>query len=135
LIEPEKVFLKIGFFGFGGPAAHIGMIEDEIVSRRKWVTKEKLIDLISIAKIIPGPNSTEVVFFIGYIKGGLKGLVIAGISFMFPAVLITLGFAIVYVKFGSLPNLQWILLGVKPTVIAIIGTALIKLSKSSLKKE
>ncbi len=108
--ELSKVFLKLGFFGFGGPAAHIGMIEDEIVTRRRWITKDKLLDLISITNIIPGPNSTEIVLHIGYIKGGIKGMIVAGLCFILPAMLITLGFSIVYVKCGTLPNAQWLLL-------------------------
>ncbi len=134
MLDIIKVFLKIGFFGFGGPAAHIGIMEDEIVTRRKWITKEKLLDLISITNLIPGPNSTEVVLHIGYIKGGFKGLIVAGLSFIIPAVLITLGFSFVYVEFGSLPNVQWFLLGIKPAVIAIITAALVKLFKGISQK-
>lgn len=135
VFEVLKTFLKLGIFGFGGPAAHLALIEQEIVNKKKWITREKLIDLIGITNIIPGPNSTEVVIHIGYIRAGWKGLIVAGLAFIFPAALITIAFAYLYVEYGSLPNAVWFLNGIKPAVIAIIATALFRLVRTGVRKQ
>jgi chromate transporter len=129
------IFFKLGLIGFGGPAAHIAMMEDEVVNRRQWITKEYFLDLIGATNLIPGPNSTEMAIHIGYIRAGLTGLIIAGVCFIFPAVLITTGFAWVYVKFGNLPQISPLFYGIKSVVIAIIFTALWRLAKSAIKSQ
>ena len=103
LKELAKVFLKLGIIGFGGPAAHIAMMEEEVVKRRGWLTREHFLDLIGATNLIPGPNSTEMAIHVGYIYGGWLGLVVSGVCFIFPAVLMTAGLAWVYVNYGSLP--------------------------------
>ncbi|TFG82953.1 MAG: chromate transporter, partial [Erysipelotrichales bacterium] len=128
------LFSKLGIFAFGGPAAHIAMMEDEVVAKRKWLTKERFIDMFGLTNLIPGPNSTEMAILIGYQHGGLAGLFIAGICFIFPAVIIVLGFAYVYVNYGSIPAISNLFLGVKPVVLAIVVQALYRLSKTILKK-
>ncbi|MBM78667.1 MAG: chromate transporter [Crocinitomicaceae bacterium] len=133
MFEIISVFFKLGCIAFGGPAAHIAMMEKEIIEKRKWMTHEDFLDLIGITNIIPGPNSTQMTMQCGYVRGGYIGLVLAGVSFILPAVLITLLFAIAFVKYGSLPNIEPIFLGIKPAVIGIILMATIKLSKKGFK--
>jgi chromate transporter len=102
--ELAKLFFKLGVIGFGGPAAHIAMMEDEVVKRRRWLTSEHFLDLLGATNLIPGPNSTEMAIHVGYIYAGWLGLIVAGVCFILPAVLITAGFAWVYVAYGSLPQ-------------------------------
>jgi chromate transporter len=135
LKELAIIFFKLGLIGFGGPAAHIAMMEDEVVNRRQWITKEYFLDLIGATNLIPGPNSTEMAIHIGYIRAGLAGLIVAGVCFIFPAVLITTGFAWIYVKFGSLPQISPLFYGIKSVVIAIIFAALWRLAKSGIKSQ
>jgi chromate transporter len=135
LTELAIIFFKLGLIGFGGPAAHIAMMEDEVVNRRQWITKEYFLDLIGATNLIPGPNSTEMAIHIGYIRAGLAGLVVAGVCFIFPAVLITTGFAWIYVTFGSLPQISPLFYGIKSVVIAIIFAALWRLAKSAIKSQ
>ena len=123
LIELAKLFLKLGVTGFGGPVAHIAMIEDEVVKRRQWLTQEHFLDLLGATNLIPGPNSTEMAIHIGYIYAGWLGLVVSGISFILPAVLITGVFAFTYVSYGSVPEFSPLLYGIKPVVLAIILNA------------
>jgi chromate transporter len=125
------LFLKLGIIGFGGPAAHIAMMQKEIVERKKWLTNDEFLQLIGITNLIPGPNSTEMSIFIGKTKGGWRGLLIAGISFILPAVILTLVIAVLYEKYGSLPSVYPFLAGIKPAIIAIIITAVLPLAKSS----
>jgi len=127
------LFLKLGTIAFGGPAAHISMIEEEVVHRRKWITREHFLDLVGATNLIPGPNSTEMVIHIGYIRGGLTGLVVSGLSFITPAVIITGILAWVYVSFGSVPQVAPFLFGIKPAVIAVILAAIIRLGKTAAK--
>jgi chromate transporter len=101
LTEIAKLFLKLGIIGFGGPVAHIAMIEDEVVKRRQWLTQEHFLDLLGVTNLIPGPNSTEIAIHIGYIYAGWLGLIIAGVCFILPAVLITGLFAWLYVNYGT----------------------------------
>ncbi len=135
LIEIAKVFFKLGVMAFGGPAAHIAMMEDEIIEKRKWISREKFMDLIGTTNLIPGPNSTEMAILIGIERAGILGLVLAGISFILPSMAITLVFAFIYVKYGSIPEVHNILNGIKPVIIAMILHALYRLSKSTIKSK
>ncbi|HLP90353.1 MAG TPA: chromate efflux transporter [Nostocaceae cyanobacterium] len=131
--EIARLFLKMGVIGFGGPVAHIAMIEDEVVKRRQWITREHFLDLLGATNLIPGPNSTEMAIHIGFIYGGWLGLIVAGISFILPAVLITGLFAWVYVNYGTLPQVYPLLYGIKPAVLAVIINALWSLTKKAVK--
>lgn len=133
LSELAIVFLKLGTIAFGGPAAHIAMMDDECVKRRQWLSREKLLDLLGITNLIPGPNSTELAIHIGYDRAGWKGLVIAGSCFILPAMLIVWALAAVYVRFQTVPEVSWLLYGVKPVIIAIVVQALWKLGKTAIK--
>ncbi len=133
LSEIAKVFFKLGCFAFGGPAAHIAMMEKEIVEKRKWMTHEYFLDLMGATNLIPGPNSTEMTMHCGYERGGWKGLFIAGACFIFPAVMITGFLAYLYVKYGQLPEVENFIYGIKPAVLAIIAGAIYKLGKKALK--
>lgn len=127
------LFLKLGAIGFGGPAAHIAMMEDEIVRRRQWMTRDDFLDLLGATNLIPGPNSTEMAIHIGHRQRGWPGLIFAGVSFISPAVLIVLVFAWVYVRYGSLPQVAGVLHGVKPVIIAIVLQALWSLGRTAIK--
>jgi chromate transporter len=131
--ELASVFLKLGATAFGGPAAHIAMMEDEVVRRRRWMTREEFLDLLGAANLIPGPNSTELAIHVGHRQGGWAGLLITGASFILPAVLIVTGFAWAYVRYGSLPEVAGILYGVKPVIIVIVLQALWSLGKTAVK--
>jgi len=133
LKEIAQLFLKLGFIGFGGPAAHIAMMQREVVDQRKWLSEQHFLDLIGVTNLIPGPNSTEMAIHIGYEKGGWKGLIIAGLCFIIPAVLITGIFAWLYKQYGQVPELQAFFYGIKPAIIAIILGAVYPLAKKSLK--
>jgi chromate transporter len=127
------LFLKIGILGFGGPAAHIAMMEEEVVKRRDWMDKESFLDLVGATNLIPGPNSTEMAIHIGYILGKFPGLVVAGVCFIAPAVTITAFLAWIYITYGSLPQVAPLLAGIKPVVIAVIFQALWRLGKKAVK--
>ena len=131
--ELAILFLKLGTIGFGGPAAHIAMMEDEIVSRRQWLTQEQFLDLVGATNLIPGPNSTEMAIHVGYLYAGLPGLIVAGTCFIFPAVTITAILACLYQNFGTLPQLAPLLYGIKPAVLAVIFGALWRLGKKAVK--
>jgi chromate transporter len=133
LQELAVVFLRLGTIAFGGPAAHISMMDDEIVERRNWMSREKLLDLLGITNLIPGPNSTELAIHIGLERGGLGGLIIAGCCFILPAMLIVWGLAAVYVQTQAIPQVGWLLYGIKPVIVAIVVQALWKLGKKALK--
>lgn len=133
LKEIAALFFKLGSIAFGGPAAHIAMMQDEIIQKRKWMTQEHFLDLIGATSLIPGPNSTEMTMHCGHERGGWKGMVVAGICFIFPAVLITSAFAWLYQKYGKLPEVTPFIYGIKPAVIAIILATLYKLGKKALK--
>jgi len=133
LAELARLFLKLGLIGFGGPAAHIAMMEEEVVERRQWLTREHFLDLVGATNLIPGPNSTEMAIHVGYLRAGWMGLFIAGLCFIIPAVLITTGFAWAYVKFGMLPRVVPFLFGIKPALIAIILAAVWRLGRSAAK--
>lgn len=134
-LEIFQVFLKLGFTAFGGPAAHVSMMEHEIVEKRKWLDKEKFIDMFGLTSLIPGPNSTEMAIFLGYERGGFIGLMIAGVSFIAPALIMVMIFTHLYVTYGSIPAVTNILDGIKPVVIAIILNALLKLVPTVIKNK
>lgn len=121
LKELALLFLKLGITGFGGPAVHISMMRNEVVLKRKWLSEEKFIDLVGAVNMIPGPNSTELAIHIGKEKAGWKGLLTAGVCFIIPAVIITAVIAWFYRQYGALPDVQKIIFGIKPAIIAIIA--------------
>lgn len=133
LKDIAQLFLKLGVIGFGGPAAHIAMMRKEVVEKRKWFTEQHFLDLIGATNLIPGPNSTEMAIHIGHEKGGWKGLIVAGLCFILPAVFITGFFAYLYKQYGQLPEVQPFIYGIKPAIIAIILGAIFPLAKKSLK--
>jgi chromate transporter len=132
LAEVAGFFLKLGVIGFGGPAAHIALMEDEVVRRRRWLTREAFLDLLGATYLIPGPNSTELAIHVGYVRAGWTGLVVGGACFILPAMLITLVLAAVYVRFGRLPEASWILYGVKPVIIAVVVQAVWSLGRRAV---
>jgi len=133
LREVALLFFKLGSIAFGGPAAHIAMMEDEVVKKRKWISHEHFLDLIGATNLIPGPNSTEMTMHCGHERAGWKGLIVAGACFVFPAVVITLIFAYLYAEYGQLPAVEPFIYGIKPAVIAIIISAVYRLGKKALK--
>ncbi len=133
LLELGRVFLKLGTISFGGPAAHIALMEDEVVRRRQWISREEFLDLLGATNLIPGPNSTEMAIFIGRRMAGWRGLLVAGIAFILPASLIVTAFAWFYVTYGSLPQVDAILYGTKPVIIAIVLHAVWGLGAAALK--
>lgn len=133
LREIAGVFLKLGTIGFGGPAAHIAMMEDEVVARRQWLTREEFLDLLGATNLIPGPNSTEMAIHIGYRRAGFAGLLVAGLCFMLPAVAIVTVAAWAYVTYGTRPAAGGVLYAIKPAIIAIVVQALWRLGRSALK--
>ena len=133
LRELALVFLKLGTIAFGGPAAHIAIMEDEFVRKRQWLTRADFLDRLAAANLIPGPSSTELAIFIGQEKRGWRGLIVAGSCFILPAALIVSLIAAAYVRFGSLPQMAGILYGIKPAVIAIILQALWNLGRTAAK--
>jgi len=126
-------FLKLGTIAFGGPAAHIAMMEDELVGRRKWIAAADFLDLLAVANLIPGPSSTELAIFIGYRLRGIRGLLLAGVCFILPAFLMVGAIAWAYQRYGALPAVAGLLYGIKPVVIAIVIQALWRLAKSAVK--
>ncbi|MHA3772726.1 chromate efflux transporter [Verrucomicrobiota bacterium sgz303538] len=133
LREVAWLFLKLGATAFGGPAAHIAMMEHEVVRRRQWLTREEFLDMLGATNLIPGPNSTEMAIHLGHRRAGWAGLVVAGGAFILPAFLIVLGIAWAYVRYGKLPQAHAILYGVKPVVISIVVQALWGLGRSAIK--
>ena len=133
LAEIIRLFLRLGFTAFGGPAAHISMMHDEVVTRRQWMTDQHFLDLVGATNLIPGPNSTEMAIHIGYERGGWRGLIAAGVCFIMPAVLIVLVLAWAYVEYGSTPQGDALLYGIKPVIIAIVLQALVRLAPKALK--
>lgn len=133
LPEIAKVFFTLGCIGFGGPAVHIAMMEEEVVKKRRWISPEHFLDLVGATNLIPGPNSTEMTMHCGHERGGWKGLVVAGICFIVPAVVITGVIAWAYQEYGDLPDVQPFLYGIKPAIIAVIVALMISLGKKALK--
>jgi chromate transporter len=133
LRDLAALFLRLGFTAFGGPAAHIALMENEIVRRRQWLTHEEFLDLLGATNLIPGPNSTEMAIHVGRARAGTAGLIVAGTCFIVPAMLIVLACAWAYVKFGRVPQVQSVLYGVKPVIIAVVAQALWNLTRSAVK--
>ena len=133
LVDVAALFLKLGFTAFGGPAAHIALMHDEVVSRRKWIDEQRFLDLFGAANMIPGPSSTELAIYLGFQRAGWPGLVLGGICFILPAMLIVLGLAWAYVRFGTTTEASRLFYGIKPVVIAIVVQALWKLGPKAVK--
>lgn len=133
LLTLVALFLKLGAISFGGPVAAIALMEDEVVRKRQWLTRQRFLDILGLTNLIPGPNSTELAIFIGFIRAGWLGLTLAGASFIVPAALITAAVAWAYVRFGALPLTQSLLAGVNPAVIAVIAIGVWRLGKSAVR--
>jgi chromate transporter len=130
--EVARLFLRLGVIGFGGPAAHIALMEDEVVRRRVWLTRERFLDLLGATNLIPGPNSTEMAIHVGFVRAGWPGLVAGGACFILPAMLITLVLAAAYARYGRLPEVGWILYGIKPVIIAVVVQAMWGLARKAI---
>ena len=133
LLELACFFLRLGTTAFGGPAVHIAMMEAELVRRRKWLSREKFLDLLGASNLVPGPSSSELAIHIGYLRAGWAGLFVAGTCFILPAACIVCALAWAYVRFGKLPVTSALLYGVKPVVIAVILQALWGLGKTAVR--
>ena len=131
--EVAKLFLRLGATAFGGPAAHIALIEEEVVRRRQWLTRDEFLDLLGATNLIPGPNSTELAIHIGHRRAGTPGLIAAGVAFILPAFIMVTALGWGYVRFGRLPKVEALFLGVKPVIVAIIAQALVSLARSAVK--
>jgi chromate transporter len=133
LRELAGLFLKLGTIGFGGPAAHVALMEHEVVRRRGWLTREEFLDLVGATNLIPGPNSTELAIHIGRLRAGLPGLIVAGGAFILPAFFIVAALGWLYQRFGSLPEADALLRGIKPVMVVIVIHALLGLARSAIK--
>jgi chromate transporter len=133
LLEVAQLFARLGFTAFGGPAAHIAMMREEVVRRRGWLSDERFMDMIGVANLIPGPSSTELAIYLGYVRAGWPGLLVAGVCFIGPAMLIVLALAWAYVRFGHLPAVGWLFYGVQPVIVAIIAQAIWNLRRIAIK--
>ena len=133
LRELARLFLKLGVVAFGGPAAHIAMMREEVVTRRKWMGDQEFLDLVGATNLIPGPNSTELAIHLGRLRAGWRGLVVAGACFIVPAALIVLVFATLYASYGSTPGVSGLLYGIIPVIVAVIAQALWGLLKTAVK--
>jgi chromate transporter len=131
--EVAQLFLKLGFIAFGGPAAHIALMRQEVVNRRKWLSEQEFLDLLGASNLIPGPTSTELAIYLGYTRAGPIGLLLAGGLFILPAMLLVLGFAWAYVQFGSTPQAGALLYGIKPVILAVIVQAIYGLLRTAVK--
>jgi len=131
--ELALLFLRLGTTAFGGPAAHVAMMEQEVVTKRGWVTREEFLDLVGATNLIPGPNSTELAIHLGHRRAGWRGLVVAGACFILPAALMVGAIAWAYVRYGALPEVNAVMVGVKPVVIAVVAIALWRLGKTAVK--
>ena len=133
LREVAALFFKLGVIGFGGPAAHIALMEDEVVEKRGWLSRERFLDLVGVTSIIPGPNSTEMAIHLGFLRGGWPGLLLAGACFIVPAVSLTTLLAWAYMTYGAIPHVADLLYGIKPAVLAVILGALWRLGQKAIK--
>lgn len=131
--ELARLFLRLGTTAFGGPAAHIAMMEQEIVTRRQWMSRDTFLDLLGLTHLIPGPNSTEMALFVGYLRHGLLGLLVAGCCFILPAMLIVMALAWLYVSMGSTPSFASVLYGIKPVILAVLAQAVWNLGQTAFK--
>src|SRR5271154_526700 len=133
LRELAVLFLRLGTLSMGGPAAHIAMMEDEVVRRRRWMTHERFLDMLGVCNLIPGPNSTEMAIHIGQLRAGFAGLVVAGACFILPAAAIVMAIAWMYVRYGTMPQAVGLLYGIKPVIIAVVLQALWGLGRTAIK--
>ncbi len=133
LREISSEFLRLGFVAYGGPAAHIAMMEERFVRQRGWVTRERFVDLVGAVNLLPGPSSTELAIYLGEIRGGVPGLITAGACFILPAAVLVVALAWVYVRFGAVPQMAGLLFGIKPVVVALIAQAIWNLGRTALK--
>jgi chromate transporter len=133
LLEVARLFTRLGFTAFGGPAAHIAMMQDEVVTRRRWVSEQRFLDLVGASNMIPGPSSTELAIHVGHDRAGWPGLFVAGACFIVPAMAIVLGLAWAYVEYGSTPEGEALLNGIAPVVIAIVALALWRLGRTAVR--
>ncbi|MBI5878989.1 MAG: chromate efflux transporter [Chloroflexi bacterium] len=133
LREVIALFLRLGLTAFGGPAAHLAIFRDEVVTRRRWMSEDEFLDRIGAANLIPGPTSTEVAIYIGYRRAGWRGLVAAGLCFILPATLIVLACAWLYKQYGTTPAASSLLYGIKPVIIAVIAQAIWGLAPRAMK--
>lgn len=127
------LFLRLGLTAFGGPAAHIAMYRDEVVTRRGWLTDAEFLDMLAATNLIPGPNSTEMTMHLGHLRAGWRGLIAGGAAFITPAFLIVLALSAVYARYGTTPAAQWLLYGIQPVVIAVIAQAIWGLSRAAIR--
>jgi len=134
LSELAMYFLRLGLTAFGGPAAHIAMMEEDCVRRRQWITRERFLDVLGAANLIPGPTSTELAMHIGFARAGMAGLVVAGVCFIVPAAVLVGLLAAAYVRLGTLPAIEEVLRFVKPVVVVVVGAAVITLAQSALRR-
>ena len=133
LAQIAREFLRLGFVAYGGPAAHIAMMEDRFVRQRQWVTRERFVDLVGAVNLLPGPSSTELAIYLGEIRGGVTGLIVAGACFILPAAVLVVALAWVYLRFGAVPQVAGLLFGIKPVVVALIAQAIWNLGRTALK--
>ncbi len=133
LAEVARLFLRLGTTAFGGPAAHIAMMHDEVVTRRRWVNEQEFLDMVGATNLIPGPNSTELAIHLGHRRAHWRGLVVAGVCFIAPAAVIVLALAWAYVRYGTTDVGEGVLYGIKPVVIAIVVQALLTLGRTAAK--
>lgn len=133
MAEVARVFLKLGITGFGGPTVHIAMMEEEVVRKRRWLTHERFLDLVGATNLIPGPNSTEMTMHCGHERAGWKGLVVAGLCFIMPAVIITAIIAAAYQRYGTLPQVRPFVYGIQPAIIAVVVSLMVSLGRKALK--
>ena len=132
VVEVAKEFLRLGFVAYGGPAAHVAMMEEQFVGRRGWLTRERFLDLVGAVNLLPGPSSTELAIYLGEIRSGLAGLIVAGACFILPAAFLVSALAWVYLKFGAVPQVTGLLFGIKP-VVALVVQAAWNLGKTALR--
>jgi chromate transporter len=130
--EVAGVFLKLGVIGFGGPAAHVAMMRDEVVRRRSWVDEHEFLDLVGATNLIPGPNSTELAIHLGHLRAGGRGLVVAGVCFIVPAVAIVSVLAWMYERYGTEPAVVDVRYGILPVIVAIVANAVVGLGRTAL---
>ena len=133
LSEVAKEFLRLGFIAYGGPAAHVAMMEEQFVRRRGWLTRERFLDLVGAVNLLPGPSSTELAIYLGEIRAGLAGLIIAGACFILPTAVLVTALAWAYLRFGAVPQVAGLLFGIKPVVVALVAQAVWNLGKTALR--
>lgn len=132
LAELAGLFLKLGFICFGGPVAHIAIIEQETVTRRNWLSRETFLDMMAVTNLIPGPNSTELAMYVGYQRRGAPGLLVSGACFILPSAFLTGLLAWVYLTYGSLPSMEAVFTGLYPVVTALIAIAIYKFTRKAI---